>query len=157
MTTPDLAGAEFSAPSWSTWLAAADYPHLAPGETAVLAHVAPDRKQAGIDLDYSSGIVMGSELLRAELANATQSELVFKHRTQLEAATASYRTVRGRTLAGAWKATVPSSSTLDSISGAPCCGGWHQRNAVIPHLASRPRARSVAGLIPIAVPPVHEV
>jgi hypothetical protein len=84
----------------SVWLAAAEYPQLAAGETAVVAHVAPDRRQAAIDIDYSRGIVEGSELLRAELQSDTAETLTFAHRTQLEVATASYRTVRGRTLAG---------------------------------------------------------
>jgi hypothetical protein len=160
MTTPELAGAEFGAPSWATWrviarlidgdahllgageqalalqltgrtvlptapprevyvgagrrsgksrfgalvatwLAAGEYPQLAAGETAVVAHIAPDKKQAAIDLDYARGIVGQSALLRAELAGATQDTLTFRHRTQLEVATASYRTVRGRTQAGA--------------------------------------------------------
>ena len=160
MTTPELAGTEFSGPSWATWrviarlidgdahllsaeeqalvlqltgrtglpsaaprevyigagrrsgksrfgslvaawLAAMEYPQLSAGETAIVAHVAPDKRQAGIDLDYARGIVEGSEVLRAELANATQDSLAFRHRTMLEVATASYRTVRGRTLAGA--------------------------------------------------------
>lgn len=160
MTTPALAGAEFSGPSWSTWrviarlidgdghlltvaeqalalkltgrtrlptvaprevyvgagrragksrfqslfaawLAAQEYPQLSPGETAVVAHVAPDRRQAAIDLDYARGLVEASPLLRAELASATQEVLEFRHGTRLEVATASYRTVRGRTLAGA--------------------------------------------------------
>ena len=110
MTTPALAGAEFSGPSWATWrmiarlidgdaqlltpeeqalaleltgrtvlpsaaprelyigagrrsgksrfgslvatwLAAQEYPQLARGETAIVAHVAPDRRQAALDLD----------------------------------------------------------------------------------------------------------
>ncbi len=160
MTSPELAGAEFSGPSWSTWrviarlidgdahllsaeeqalalaltgrtvlpsvaprevyvgagrrsgksrfgalvadwLAAAEYPQLASGETAIVAHVAPDRRQAALDLDYARGLVEQSELLRGELAGTTQDTLTFRHRTQLEVATASYRTVRGRTLAGA--------------------------------------------------------
>jgi hypothetical protein len=160
MTTPKLAGAEFTAPSWATWrviarlidgdahlltpgeqalalqltgrkmlptvaprevyvgagrrsgksrfgalvatwLAAGEYPQLAAGETAVVAHIAPDKKQAAIDLDYARGIVEQSALLRAELAGTTQDTLTFRHRTQLEVATASYRTVRGRTQAGA--------------------------------------------------------
>jgi hypothetical protein len=85
----------------AAWLAAQEYPQLAAGETAIVVHVAPDRRQSEIDLDYAKGIVEGSELLRSELANATQGTLSFRHHTQLEVATASYRTVRGRTLAGA--------------------------------------------------------
>ena len=85
----------------ATWLAAQEYPQLAAGETAIVCDVAPDRRQAAIDLDYARGIVEASELLRAELASATADSLTLRHRTALEVATASYRTVRGRTLAGA--------------------------------------------------------
>ena len=64
-------------------------------------HVAPDREQARLDLRYSRGIIEGSPLLSAELDGSTQDTLSFRHRTQLEVATASYRTLRGRTLGGA--------------------------------------------------------
>ena len=160
MTTPKLAGKEFSGPSWATWrviarlidgdakgltaaerrlalkltgrtklpkgrvreiyvgagrrsgksrfgslvavwAAAQEYEQLSRGETAVIAHVAPDRRQASIDLDYARGLVEASALLRAELVGSTQDTLTFRHATQLEVATASYRTVRGRTMAGA--------------------------------------------------------
>ncbi len=84
----------------ATWLAAADYPQLSAGETAIVVNVAPDRDQARLDLNYSRGIVKGSPLLRAELIGDTADALEFAHRTRLEVATASYRTVRGRTLAG---------------------------------------------------------
>jgi hypothetical protein len=85
----------------ATWRAAQEYPQLSAGETAVVAHVAPDRRQAAIDLDYARGLVEASPLLRTELTNATQEALEFRHGTRLEVATASYRTVRGRTLAAA--------------------------------------------------------
>jgi len=85
----------------AVWLAAQQYPNLSPGERAIVAHVAPDRRQAAIDLDYARGLVEGSKLLRAALESSTADALEFRHRTQLEVATASYRTVRGRTLAGA--------------------------------------------------------
>jgi hypothetical protein len=85
----------------ATWLAAAEYPQLAAGETAVIANIAPDKRQAEIALDYSRGLVKDSKLLRAELVADTADGLEFSHRTRLEVATASYRTVRGRTLAGA--------------------------------------------------------
>ena len=85
----------------ATWLAAAEYPQLSAGETAIVAHIAPDKRQAEIDLSYARGIVKDSKLLRAELIGDTADGLEFAHRTRLEVATASYRTVRGRTLAGA--------------------------------------------------------
>lgn len=84
----------------AVWLAAQDYPQLSPGENAVVVDVAPDRRQASIDLDYSRGIVQASPLLAPE-ATSTAETISFRHRTQLEVATASFRTVRGRTLAGA--------------------------------------------------------
>ncbi len=84
----------------ATWLAAAEYPQLSTGETAIVVHIAPDKRQAEIDLSYSRGIVKDSKLLRAELIADTADGLEFAHRTRLEVATASYRTVRGRTLAG---------------------------------------------------------
>jgi hypothetical protein len=85
----------------ATWLAAAEYPKLAPGEDAVVVHIAPDKKQSAIDLSYAAGIVRGSSLLRAELVSDNADGLEFSHHTRLEVATASYRTVRGTTLAGA--------------------------------------------------------
>lgn len=85
----------------ATWLTAAEYPQLSTGETAVVVHVAPDKRQAEIDLNYSRGLVKGSKALSAELIGDTSDGLEFAHRTRLEVATASYRTVRGRTLAGA--------------------------------------------------------
>jgi hypothetical protein len=85
----------------ATWLAAAEYPQLSAGETAIVVHIAPDKRQAEIDLDYARGIVNDSKLLRAELIGDTADGLEFAHRVRLETATASYRTVRGRTLAGA--------------------------------------------------------
>ncbi|MHB8811691.1 MAG: hypothetical protein ACYDAE_00310 [Steroidobacteraceae bacterium] len=84
----------------ATWLAATEYPQLSAGETAIVAHIAPDKRQAEIDLDYARGIVKGSRSLRAELIGDTADGLEFAHGTRLEVATASYRTVRGRTLAG---------------------------------------------------------
>jgi hypothetical protein len=84
----------------ATWLASRRYT-LSPGETAVVVHVAPDRRQAAIDLAYARGILEASPLLLAELENATQDTLTFKHGTALEVVSASYRTIRGRTLAGA--------------------------------------------------------
>lgn len=84
----------------ATWLAAAEYPQLSAGETAIVVHIAPDKRQAEIDLSYSRGVVKASKLLSTELIGDTADSLEFAHNTRLEVATASYRTVRGRTLAG---------------------------------------------------------
>ena len=84
----------------ASWLAARSYPQLAAGETAIVVNVAPAKRQAQIDLDYTRGIVQGSALLRNEVTSSTAETLSFRHNTALEVVTASYRTVRGRTLAG---------------------------------------------------------
>ena len=160
MTTPDLAGPEFSGPTWATWrviarlidgdaalltpdeqalalrltgrtklpteaprevyigagrrggksrfgalvaawLAAREYPQLAAGEMATVVNVAPDRDQAKLDLRYAKGIIEASPMLAAELNGSTAETVSFRHRTQIAVATASYRLVRGGTLAGA--------------------------------------------------------
>lgn len=80
--------------------AAQDYRNrLAPGEVATVALVAPDRKQAGLLLDYCRGIVEGSEVMRSELVRETAESLEFAHRTRIEVHTGSFRSVRGYTMA----------------------------------------------------------
>ncbi len=74
---------------------------LAPGETAIIALIAPTRDQASLLLDYSRGLVQGSEVLSSELIADTANALEFKGRTRIEVTTGSYRTVRSRTLAAA--------------------------------------------------------
>src|SRR5580704_7806545 len=55
----------------ATWLAAAEYPQLSTGETAIVVHIAPDKRQAEIDLSYARGLVKDSKLLGAELIGDT--------------------------------------------------------------------------------------
>lgn len=79
--------------------AAQDYrDRLAPGETAIVACVAPDRRQARQLFDYCRGLVDASAILKAELVGETADSLEFAHRTRLEIKTGSYRTVRGFTM-----------------------------------------------------------
>ncbi len=83
----------------AVWLAAQEYPQLARGETVVVVDVAPDRRQASIDLDYSRGLVEGSAILAPE-ATSTQETIAFRHRTQLEVATASFLNRQGKDIGG---------------------------------------------------------
>jgi hypothetical protein len=92
----------------AAWFAATDYrDRLAPGETAVIALAAPDRKQAGLLLDYTRAILMGSDLLRAEIVRETADGIELAHGTLIEVVTSSYRSIRGRTIAA---------SILDEVS-----------------------------------------
>jgi Terminase large subunit, T4likevirus-type, N-terminal len=83
----------------AAWYAAQDYSaRLAPGETAVIALAAPDRKQAALLLDYTRAILMGSAILRAEIANETADSIELSHGTRIEVVTSNYRSIRGRTI-----------------------------------------------------------
>jgi len=76
--------------------AAQDYSdRLAPGEMAVAACIAPDRRQARTLFGYCRGLVDVSPILRAELVHETTDSLEFAHRTRLEIHTGSFRSVRG--------------------------------------------------------------
>jgi hypothetical protein len=85
----------------ATWKLANEYPQLAPGEAAVTALVAPDRAQAQLALGYVAGLIEQSPLLRPELVSRNTESLELRHAVKLEIATASYRTIRGRSLAAA--------------------------------------------------------
>lgn len=83
-----------------THAAAQDYrDRLAPGETAVVACIAPDRRQARTLFGYCAGIVNASPMLRAELIRESADTIEFAHRTRLEIHTGSFRAVRGYTMA----------------------------------------------------------
>ena len=75
--------------------AAQNYPMLAPGGFAVSCLVAPDRRQARVAFEYAEGLVMASDMLRAELIRNTTETLEFRHRTRLEVHTGNFRAVRG--------------------------------------------------------------
>jgi hypothetical protein len=72
---------------------------LAPGETAIIALSAPDRKQAALLLDYTRAILTGSDLLRAEIIGETADSIELRHATRVEVLTSSYRSIRGRSIA----------------------------------------------------------
>ena len=72
---------------------------LAPGETAVVACVATDRRQAALLFDYGRACVLASPMLAGQLIRETADTLEFAHGTALEVHTASFRATRGRTFA----------------------------------------------------------
>ena len=73
-------------------------PHLSPGERGTVLVLAADRKQAQSIMRYARAFCEEVPLLAAKIERVTSEELDFKGRVSIEVGTASYRTVRGRTL-----------------------------------------------------------
>lgn len=76
-------------------------PHLAPGERGTVLVLAADRKQAGSIMRYARAFCEEVPLLASKIERVTSEEIEFKGRVAIEVGTASYRTVRGRTLIAA--------------------------------------------------------
>ena len=74
---------------------------LAPGEHGIVMIIAADRKQAGIVQRYVSGLLHTVPMLEALIAHETKESVEFTHRITIEIHTASYRSIRGRTVVGA--------------------------------------------------------
>ena len=85
-----------------TYLAAfRDYSEfLAPGETAVLPIIAPDRRQCRIILGYIAGFFESSPMLRSKVEARLKEAIQLKNRVRIEVHTASFRSVRGYTAIG---------------------------------------------------------
>jgi hypothetical protein len=80
--------------------AAQDYrAKLAPGEWATISMHAVDRRQARVVFGYCRGLIEASAVLAAEVAGVTAEAIEFQHRTRIEIHTASFRSVRGYSLA----------------------------------------------------------
>jgi hypothetical protein len=96
-------GKSLTAAFVSVWLACfRDYrPFLAPGERAVLLVVAADRAQARLVFSYISAFLDEIPLLRPLVARRTSEVIDLTNRVTIEVGTASFRTIRGRTLIGA--------------------------------------------------------
>jgi len=78
-----------------------DYrPYLAPRERAVLLVVAADRAQAHLVFSYIAALLDEVLLLRPLVARRTSEVIDLSNRVTIEVGTASYRTIRGRTLIG---------------------------------------------------------
>lgn len=84
----------------AVWKLAFDYTdRLQRGETAAIACIATDRRQAGLLFGYARACVVDSPLLSQQLTRETADTLEFAHGTSLEVHTASFRATRGRTFA----------------------------------------------------------
>ena len=71
---------------------------LAPGERAVVVAMAADRKQAGVLMGYVKAIIQTVPSFAAMVDSETQGAIVLRNGVTVEVHTASYRTVRGRTV-----------------------------------------------------------
>lgn len=79
-----------------------DYrPFLAPGERATILVIAADRKQARVIMRYVRGLLTGVPMLAKMIEREAQESFDLTNSTTIEVATASFRTVRGYTLAAA--------------------------------------------------------
>lgn len=74
---------------------------LAPGEVGVFSIIAADRLQARVVKRYVSGLLRSAPELRPLIARETVAAIALTNGLVIEIVTASFRTVRGRTVIGA--------------------------------------------------------
>jgi hypothetical protein len=80
--------------------AAQDYrATLAAGEWATVSVHAVDRRQARVAFGYCRGLIESSSVLAGEVTNITAESIEFEHRSRIEIHTASFRAIRGYTIA----------------------------------------------------------
>jgi len=72
-------------------------PRLATGETGVALCIAPSQEQAKIVLDYASGILEASPILRQLVRRSTSETIELTNRIVISVRSASYRRLRGQT------------------------------------------------------------
>jgi len=70
---------------------------LASGETGVALCIAPSQEQAKIVLDYASGILEASPILRQLVRRSTSETIELTNRVVISVRSASYRRLRGQT------------------------------------------------------------
>ena len=93
---PRRAGGTLFAAALGLHAALQDYrKRLGPGEVATIALIAADRRQARQLMNYVKGIAADSPVISPEISGETAETVSFKHRTQLEVHTTSFRSTRG--------------------------------------------------------------
>jgi hypothetical protein len=85
----------------TAWLAVfVDWrPYIGPGEKAVVMLIAADRRQARVALRYIRSLLVEHPQLKKLVANETQESIELTNRVVIEVATASFRTIRGYSIA----------------------------------------------------------
>jgi hypothetical protein len=85
-----------------SYLASEDHrKKLAPGEQATVVICGPDLEQAAIPFKRARGLIERSPTLKGAVVRETEDTLDFAHNSRVETVTSSFKTIRGRTLAGA--------------------------------------------------------
>jgi len=79
-----------------------DYtPYLALGERALIVVIAVDKEQAGVIFGYAQALIEHTPMLRRMVERQDTSSIDLNNHVAIEVRVASYRSVRGRTLAAA--------------------------------------------------------
>ena len=73
-------------------------PYLAPGERAIIVILAADRTQARTIFGYIHGILHSSPTFEQYIINETKERIELSTQVDIEIHTASFRTIRGRTI-----------------------------------------------------------
>ena len=135
------AGKSFAMALTAVYLAAfRDYrQHLAPGERATVMLIATDRKQARVLTRYIRALLLEVPMLRRMVERETAESFDLARRVTIEVATASYRTIRGYTLAAA---------ILDEIAFWPSDDAAEPDRAILDAL--RPAMATLPGAVLLA-------
>jgi phage terminase large subunit-like protein len=72
------------------------------GETGIVAVIAADRAQARVVFHYIEGLIDGVPMLQRMVRRRTTEAIHLANRIVLEVHTASFKTIRGRTIVAAW-------------------------------------------------------
>lgn len=85
----------------AAWLAVfVDWrPYLAPGEKAMILLLAADRRQAKVALRYIRSLILDHPELKKLVVSETQESIELRNRVVIEVTTASFRTIRGYSIA----------------------------------------------------------
>lgn len=76
--------------------------HLTPGERGVVMIIATDRKQAGVIFSYIRALLLGVPMLARQIEGTPRAESIdLANSISIEIHTASFRTIRGRTVVAA--------------------------------------------------------
>lgn len=95
-------GKTSTAAGLGVWYGAQDYSdRLAPGEVATTALIAGDRQQARSLMRYATGLIDQTPLIADAVARTTGESITFKNGNVIEIMTASFRGLRGYSLAAA--------------------------------------------------------
>ena len=120
-------------------------PHLAPGEVATVMVIAADRKQARTIMRYAQGLLTAIPPLKELVLSKSQESIELSNRVVIEVHTASFRAVRGYTIAAALLDEVAFWRTDDAANP-----DFEILAAIRPALASLPHSMLLAASSPYA-------